>query len=495
MQEDYKQNIKVKTIMNLFWRFAERCGAQGVALVVSILLARLLAPEDYGSIALITVIITILNVFVDSGLGNALIQKKDADDLDFSTVFYFNVFFCLILYIMTYFLAPFMAKFYQDASLTTVLRVLSLTIVISGLKNVQQAYVSKTLMFKKFFFSTIGGTIIAAIVGVALAFYGFGIWALVAQQLVNTTIDTIILWFIVRWRPKKLFSFNRLKSLYSYGWKLLVSSLINTAYDNIRQLLIGKIYSPTDLAYYNRGKQFPNMIGTNINSSIDSVLFPVMANEGDNAVRMKAMTRRSIKISSYIMWPMMMGLASIATPLVSLLLKDKWLMSVPYLQIFCLVYAFQPIHTANLNAIKALGRSDLYLKMEIIKKIIGLIILVCAIPFGVFAVAASLLVSTIFTSFINAYPNKRLMSYGYFEQMKDILPSALLAITMTICIYPISKLSASNSTIIFIQIILGMSVYAGLSAIFRVETFCYILRIGKSYLSKRNKCKHVIEIR
>jgi O-antigen/teichoic acid export membrane protein len=486
MQEDNKQNIKIKTTINLFWRFAERCGAQSVSLVVSIILARLLAPEDYGSIALITVITTILNVFVDSGLGSALIQKKDADDLDFSTVFYFNICFCLVLYVIVCFFAPFISKFYGDTNLTPVLRVLSLTIVISGLKNVQQAYVSKNLMFKKFFFSTLGGTIIAAIVGITMAFCGFGIWALVAQQLVNTSIDTIILWFMVKWRPKKMFSLERLKILYSFGWKLLLSSLINTVYDNIRQLLIGKIYSSADLAYYNRGKQFPNMIGTNINCSIDSVLFPVMSNEGNTPEKMKSMTRRSINISSYVMWPLMLGLASIATPLVSLLLTDKWLMSVPYLQVFCIVYGFQPIHTANLNAIKALGRSDLYLKMEIIKKIIGLIILACAIPFGVYAVACSLLVSAIFTTFINSYPNKKLMSYGYFEQMKDIIPYALLSIIMAACIYPISLLPIPNIITIILKIIAGISVYFTLSVIFGMESFQYIFEIIKNYKKSKN---------
>ena len=238
----------------------ERCGAQLVTFIVSIVLARLLDPVVYGTVALVTVIITLLQVFVDSGLGNALIQKKDADDTDFSTVFYFNIGMCLVLYAGLFFLAPLIAKFYGITELTPVIRVLGLTLVISGIKNVQQAYVSRHLMFKKFFFSTLGGTICAAIVGIALAVLGYGVWALVAQYLVNLLMDTVILWFTVKWRPKLVYSWHRWKGLFSFGWKLLVAAIIETVYQDIRQLIIGKKYSSEDLAYYNKGKQFPNLI-------------------------------------------------------------------------------------------------------------------------------------------------------------------------------------------------------------------------------------------
>ena len=219
-------DVKTKTITNMIWRFAERCGAQGVSFIVSIVLARILIPEDYGMISLVTVFTTIMQVFVDGGLGNALIQKKDADDLDFSSVFYCNLVVCSILYLVISFAAPYIAAFYKLNNLTPIVRVLGLTIVISGVKGVQQAYVSKKLIFKRFFFATLGGTVGAAVLGIFLACNGFGVWALVAQQIFNTLVDTIILWFTVKWRPKKMFSWNRLKNLYSYGWKLLASNLI-----------------------------------------------------------------------------------------------------------------------------------------------------------------------------------------------------------------------------------------------------------------------------
>lgn len=427
-------NTKNSVFSNMVWRFAERCGAQLITFVVSIVLARLLAPEDYGKIALITVFTTILQVFVDSGLGTALIQKKDSDDLDFSSVFYFNFIVCLVLYAGMFFVAPFIAKFYEDISLTPIVRVISLTIIISGVKGIQQSYVSKNMLFKKFFYSTLGGTIFSAILGIYLAYAGAGVWAIVAQQLSNTTIDTFILWITVKWRPKKLFSWKRLKKLLSFGWKILVSALLDTVYTNIRSLVIGKMYSSADLAFYNQGDKLPSVIVNNINTSIDSVLLPTLAKQQDDRERVKNMTRRAIKISTYIMAPLMMGLAFCATSVVDLVLTEKWLPCVPFLQIFCITYMFYPIHTANLNAIKAMGRSDLFLKLEIAKKIVGMILLLSTMWFGVMAMAYSLLVSMITSMIINSWPNRQLLNYSFKEQMIDIFPSVTLAVVMGIAI-------------------------------------------------------------
>ena len=282
---------------NLIWRFLERTGAQVVQFVVAIVLAQLLTPEDYGTIALITVFITIMNVFVDSGLGSALVQKKDADKIDFSTVFYTNIVFCLVLYTLMFVASLYIARFYKNAELTAVIRVLSITIVISGVKNIQQSYVSKTLQFRKFFFATLTGTVTAAVVGIWLAYHGFGVWALVSQQLINLTIGTILLWITVHWYPSFVFSFERLEKLFSYGWKLLVSALLDTTYNKLRQLIIGKKYSSQDLAFYNKGNLFPQAIVGNINNAIDSVLLPVMSESQDDKERVKQMTRRAIKTS------------------------------------------------------------------------------------------------------------------------------------------------------------------------------------------------------
>lgn len=471
-------------LSNFLWRFAERCGAQGVSFIVSVVLARLLAPEVYGTIALVTVFTAILNVFVDSGLGNALVQKKDADDLDFSSVFYFNVAVCCLLYLGMFLAAPFIAEFYNRLELTQVIRVLSLTLVISGVKNVQQAYVSRTMQFKRFFFATLGGTVGAAVIGIAMAYCGFGVWALVIQQIFNATVDTIILWITVKWRPKRMFSWERLKGLFSYGWKLLVSALLETVYGNLRQLIIGKMYSSADLAQYNRGRQFPDVIVANINSSIDSVLLPTMARVQEDAAQVKGMTRRAMKTSTYIMAPLMMGLAFCAQPVVRLVLTEKWLPCVPFMQIFCITYMFYPVHTANLNAIKAMGRSDLFLKLEIVKKVVGLVLLLSTMWFGVMAMAYSLLVSTLTGMIINSWPNKRLLRYSYFEQMKDILPGILLAVLMGCCVYPIQWLGLPDIVTLLLQVPLGALIYIGASALLHLESYEYLMDMVRPFLKK-----------
>ena len=479
--------MKNTTIKNFIWRFAERCGAQLVTFIVSIVLARLLAPEDYGTIALVTVFTTILQVFVDSGLGTALIQKKDADDLDFSSVFYFNFFVCIVLYIGMFLAAPIIAGFYGDSSLIPIIRVISLTIVISGVKGIQQSYVSRNMLFKRFFFATLGGTIFSAFLGIGLAYAGFGVWAIVAQQLSNTAIDTLILWITVKWRPKKMFSWNRLKGLLSFGWKLLVSSLLDTVYNNLRNLIIGKFYSSADLAYYNQGDKFPKIIVTNINSSIDSVLLPTLANEQEHIDRVKSMTRRAIKTSTFIMAPLMMGLAFCATSIVKIVLTDKWLPCVPYLQIFCVTYMFWPIHTANLNAINAMGRSDYFLKLEIAKKAIGLILLLSTMRFGVMVMACSLLISSITSQIINSWPNKKLLGYGYFEQLRDILPSVLIALFMGGCVNLVKLLGFSDFLMILVQVPLGAFIYVGLSALFHLEAYVYLKSVFLSIVGKNFK--------
>lgn len=470
----------MKVFSNFIWRFAERCGAQLVTFIVSIVLARILSPSDYGTIALVTVFTTILQVFIDSGLSTALIQKKDADDLDFSSVFYFNFIFCLILYIIMFVSAPCIADFYKDSNLITIIRVISLTLIISGVKGVQQSYVSRNMLFKRFFFSTLGGTIFSAVLGIIMAYAGFGVWAIVFQQLSNNAIDTLILWITVKWRPIKKFSWIRLKHLLSFGWKMLASSLLDTVYNNLRNMIIGKLYTSADLAFYNQGDKFPKLIVTNINTSIDSVLLPTMSNEQDNHVRVKDMTRRAIKISTYIMAPLMIGLAFCARPIVQLVLTDKWLPCVPYLQIFCVSYLFWPIHTANLNAIKAMGRSDLFLKIEIIKKFIGMILLIITMNISVMAMAYSLLISGLISQIINSWPNRYLLKYSYIDQIKDILPNIVIALIMGGFVYFISYLNLPILVSLVVQILSGGIIYLILSILTKNDSFIYLINILKS---------------
>jgi teichuronic acid exporter len=472
-------------LSSLFWKLMERGGAQGIQFIVQILLARILDPKDYGLIALIAIFITIANVFVQSGFNTALIQKKHIDEVDLSSVFYLNLLVATLLYVLLFFTAPFIGAFYDITQLIPILRVLSITLFFGAFNSTQNAVIAREMQFKKLFYSSLGAIIVSGITGIYLAYGGLGVWALVAQQLVNQLLITLILWFTVKWRPRLLFSLIRIKGLFSYGWKLLISSLIDTLYMNIRSLIIGKIYNPEMLGFYNRGDQFPSIIVTNIDGSIQSVMLPTLASQQDNRQRVKDIVRRSIVTSSFIVFPMMIGLAVIAEPLVKILLTEKWLPCIPFLQICCASYALWPIHTANLQAINALGRSDIFLKLEIIKKIIGLVILTMTIFYSVYAIAIGMLVSGIISTIINAYPNLKLLNYSYNEQMKDIIPSLLLSLVMGTVVYSFKWLGITPSMTLIIQVCAGGVLYLGMARIFKLECYLYIITTFKDSFKSR----------
>ncbi|WP_124041644.1 lipopolysaccharide biosynthesis protein [Clostridium perfringens] len=479
------KNVKSQVINSLVWKLLERSGVQGVQFILQIILARLLTPTDYGIIAIIAIFITIANVFVQSGFNTALIQNKHANEKDFSSVFYLSIGVALILYIILFFSAPFIARFYGIMQLTQVIRILSLTLFLGAYNSIQNAIVAKTMQFKKLFFSSLIAVIISGIIGVLMAYWGFGVWALVAQQLINQLIIIIILSFILKWHPKLIFSFERIKILFEYGWKLLVSSLIDTIYMNIRSLIIGKMYNPAVLGFYNRGDQFPQIIVSNVNGSIQSVMLPALSSEQDNVYKVKSMVRRAIVTSSFIVFPMMIGLAVVAEPLVKILLTDKWLPCVPFLQIFCVSYALWPIHTANLQAINALGRSDIYLKLEVVKKILGTIILVISMFYGVYAIAIGTLISGLISTFINAFPNLKLLNYSYIEQARDIMPSVMISIVMGMITYCVKFLGLSSLVTLIIQIIIGFLLYVVLAKLFKLESYMYLKNTIKEMIIRK----------
>lgn len=474
--------MKNEIIHGLFWKLMERGGTQGIQFIVQIILARLLLPKEYGIIALITIFIAIANVFIQSGFSNALIQKKHVDELDFSSVFYLSLSVAVFMYTTLFFIAPVIANFYDEPQLVAVLRVVSLTLFFGAINSVQSAVVSRTMQFKRFFFSSLGGIISSGGVGIIMAYMGFGVWALVSQQLVSSLIITCILWFTVKWRPKLVFSLSRVKRLFSFGWKLLFSSLLDTLYSNVYTLIIGRIYNSEILGYYNRGDQFPNIIVTNINGSISSVLFPALSVNQDDRSRVKQMVRRSIVTSSFLICPMMIGLAVCAEPIVKILLTDKWLPSVPFIQMMCITYIFWPIHTANLQAINALGRSDIYLKLEIIKKCVGILLLAISIPFGVYVMVASKPVTSFVATFINSFPNRKLLKYSFKEQCLDIIPSLVLALIMGAIVYPIKVIGLNDWLTLIMQITMGLVIYFGLAKLFKLECLDYLLNTVKGVL-------------
>lgn len=479
-------NLRTRVVNGLLWRFAERICAQGVSLIVSIVLARLLSPDDYGAISMVLVFITIANVFVDAGFSNALVQKEECDSLDFSTVFYFNMVFSVVLYIFLFIASPLIADFYNMEILDPVMKVLSLQIIIAGVKSTQVAYVQRNMMFKKFFWSTFGGTLLSGIIGIVMAYKGFGIWAIVGQYLVNSAVDTFVLCFTVNWRPTLEFSFDRWKKLFSYGWKLLIWSLSSTFYENLRNLIIGKKYTSADLAFYTKGKQWPNLLITNVNTSISSVLFPALSQFQNDLPKLKNMTRRSMSLSSYILTPMLLGMAALSAPLTSFLLTDKWLECVPYMMICCIYFVFMPMQTANLEAIKAIGRSDIILKLEIIKKILQISLLLISMQFGVMAIASSAILTTIFACIINAWPNRRLLEYGYKEQIKDLFPNLFISFIMFLVVWLFSNYmfqKISNLIIIFIGVFSGCFIYWILSIVTNNSSYIYLNR----YIRKKFK--------
>lgn len=490
-------SLKAAVIASLFWKFLERIGTQGVQFVVAIVLARLLSPADFGLIALVTVFIAIANVFVQSGLNTALIQKKQIDNLDFSTVFYSCLGLASLIYLLLFFLAPFIGDFYgNQTKLVPVIRVLGLMLVLGALSSVQEAYVARNMMFKKLFYRSVGAIVPAGALGILFAYLGFGIWALVAQQLTNSLLMCLIMWFTVKWRPELSFSFARWKGLFSFGWKLLCSALLDTCYQNMRNLIIGKMFSPTALGYFNRGDQFPYLIVNNLNTSIQAVMLPSLSSVQDDRPRLKSMARRAIVTSSFLVLPLMAGLAAVAKPLTLLVLGEKWLPAVPFIQICCFSYAFWPVHTTNLSAINAVGRSDVFLKLEMIKKGYGFLVLVLAVYFfrTPIGVAMSLAITAPLGSFVNAFPNKKLLNYGFLEQMRDILPSFVLSIIMGMVVYLGGSYLFERTTVnlvaqLSVTTVCGMMIYFSLAKLFRLECLDYLTNTVKEYRQGKLKRK------
>jgi teichuronic acid exporter len=476
---------KLTVLSNLFWKLMERSGTQGIQLLVQVILARLLLPADYGVIAIMAIFLSIAGVFVQSGLNTALIQKKDADDIDFSSVFFLSLLIAGLCYIALFVSAPAISHFYQEPRLILVMRVLGLTLFMGAFNSIQNAVIAKGMKFKKLFFSSIGAIVISGIVGIVMAYAGLGVWALVGQQLTNQLMITSILWFTVNWRPRFILSFSRLRLLFSFGWKLLASSLLNMLSGSLRSLIIGKVYTPTMLGYYDMGSKLPGLIIENINGSILAVMLPTLSFHQDDKLKVKSLLRRAIVTSSFIVFPMMAGFAIIAQPLVIIMLTEKWLPTVPFIQLTCIAYAFWPFHSANLQAINAMGRSDIFLKLEIIKVALALVMIAVTLPFGIYALVIGGTAVGVVSTYINAYPNKQLLNYAYLEQIKDILPSFLLTFAMSGIIISLQLLNLSPLLTLIIQVIVGACSYTLMAKIFKLECFNYLIETLKQIKEKK----------
>ncbi len=463
----------------------ERILAQLVSAIVTIILARLLLPEDYGVISLLTIFITLCNVLISDGLSSSLIQKKDADQLDYSTICWSSLLLAGILYAIIYICAPFLARYYDNELITNVFRVMALRIPLAAFNSVQGAYVSKNLLFKKFFFATLIGTITSGVVGIILAYKGFGAWALVAQYLTNSTMDTFFMFVVIDWKPSLCFSWQRFKELFSFGWKVLLSGLINESYEELRSLVIAKRYSTTDLSFYTKGKQFPQLIGGNITTTITGVMFPVYSTAQNDYSRLKSMVRRSIRTGCYILCPLMIGFAAISDTFVRLVLTDKWLPSVPFMQLFCFMFIFKPLKNINKCALKAIKRSDADLKISTVEKIVGVALVILFLNKGTMALAVTALLTYVLGSLLFAISCGRNLHYRLLEQLKDIIPYFILSFIACTPAYLINFTSVNLVIKMALQIVSAVAVYCGISYLFKIESLFYVIKTIKSYIPKK----------
>lgn len=478
--------MKQKVVNGLFWKLLENGGAQGIQFVVAILLARLLSPAEYGVVGIIMIFITIANVLVQNGFSTALIQRQNANEEDFSSVFYFGLLAAGGMYGVLYLAAPAIAKFYRIEVLLPVVRVLALVLLPGAVISVQTAYVSRRMEFRGLFVSTLAASAASGAVSIWMAYAGFGVWAMAAQQLAYYFFLMVALFFTVSWKPSLVFAIGRLREMFAFGWKLLAASLIDTLFNNLYGLIMGKIYNEEILGIYNRGDQFPKLIVNNLGAAIQSVLLPAFSSRQQHPDEMRHMVRRAVRMSSFLILPMLFGLCAVADTLVLALLGEKWLPCVPYLRIMCVAYSFWPIHITNLQAINAAGRSDVFLKLEVIKKAMGLLGLLAGIRFGPLVLVSVKAVLDFFSTFVNAWPNKKLLGYGIFSQWADIFPAAALSVAMCAAVYGLKFVLPGGVWLrLLLQVLSGAAIYGLLAAALRLESFRYLFRLARERMGGR----------
>ena len=423
-------SLKAKTFHGVVWSALERFSLQGVQFVINIIMARLLLPSDYGIIAMLAIFLQISQTFVDSGFTNALIQRKERTEVDFATVFYFNIVIGIVFYGVLYFSAPWIADFYHMPVLVPVTRVIALNLIISALSAVHKTKLTIAIDFKTQAKASLTAASISGGIGIWLAYVGFGVWALVVQTLMNALLLTLLLYYFLRWKPLWVFSTASFKRLFSFGSKLLVSGLIHTVYHNMYALVIGRKFSAQDLGYYTRAEQFAIFPSSNLNAIIARVAFPVLSDIQDETERLAEAYRKYIRLSSFIIFPLMFGLAALAKPVIVLLLTEKWLGIVVLLQILCFDWMFDHLSVINLNLLYVKGRSDLALRLEIVKKIIATSILFLSIPFGLIGMCCGRVLYSLVATYLNTYYTKSLIGLSLRKQLNDIIPYWLLALSM-----------------------------------------------------------------
>ena len=472
-------NIKNKTVTGFFWQLSQKVLCQVVSFGISVVLARLLLPSDYGVVAICSMFLVLTGIFIGGGLGTALVQKKNADDIDFCTVFYSGLVLSIVVYLAVFFAAPYIAIFFKNEQITAVIRVLALAMPIGTLSGVQNAFVSKQMIFKKFFYSSLIGTIASGAVGLGMALTGFGVWALVGQNLVSTITNTLVLFCIIDWHPKLIFSYERFKQLFSFGWKMAVVNILTTFFYQLKGYVIGYKYSPAQLAYYNRGEGLPGILYNNINGTISDVLFPALSQLQDDKEALKRALSRAMRISSFFLIPALFGLAAISDKLVIIIFSEKWAPSIPFMQVICMISCSDILGMANYQAIKAVGRVDTLLKMELLKRPAMFAILIATMFISPLAIAVGQLVYSILAFVVNAYPNRKYIDYPIWQQMKDVGKNFLISLVMAIIVYLLGTLGLNMYVSVVLQVVTGALLYYLMSRILNKEDYGYVVNFVK----------------
>ena len=470
-------------VKSLFWKLLERTGIQLCSFAVLIVLARLLTPTEYGTIAIVNILLSVATALIQGGMNTALIQKKEIDKLDINTVFYASAAVFALFYIVLYSTSGFFASFFKQPILEEIIPVIALTLIVGAVNSIQLALLSRQMKFKQIFYCSLIPTIISGIVGIILAYFGWGVWALVAQQVTVHLTQMFCMFIVTRWFPSLQFSFKRLKEIWGFSLNIMLSNLLTSIFLEIRSLVIGKFYTAAELSYFEKGRYFPKIIMTNINSSILSVIFPVFSSMQDDIGKMKQSLRRCVKVSSYLAFPAMTLLAVAAEPIIVFLLTEKWIEAAPFMQVFALTYMIMPLHQSNIEVIKALGKGGIILKLDILRKVVELATLIIALRYGPLAIAIGAFIASVISIFINLSPNRKLIGYSYSEQFKDILPTTLITLVTGIAVYPIHFLELTPFITILIIFTLGAIVYILQSKIFKIDSFEYAVKL----ISNRKK--------
>ena len=480
----HESSVKRKTISSLFWMLLERGGRAAAELVIQIVLARLLAPEQFGALAIILVFVNVGNVIVQSGLNTAIVQAQEVSQEDSSTVFWLSLIISVLLYFVIFFSAHYLANFYEMPELVWPLRVLSVVLIINAFNGVQVALVQRSMRFSPLFVATLVSVALSGCVGIGLAYIGLGLWALVAQQVLYQACNCLCLAIQIKWKPGAEFNLARAKKLFSFGWKLLVSGLLDRVYQSLSDLVVGKQFSAFSLGLITQGKKYPQAIGSMLDGAIQPVMLSAVAHVQNDSTYVKRLVRRALKTSTYLIMPCMVLLAVISEPVVRLLLGEQWLPAVPFLQMYCVIYMLLPIHTSNLQALNGMGRSDLFLKLELIKKAYGIfLIYLGAFVFNdIYILVGSYILSAVISTFVNAWPNRKVIGYSYLEQVKDICPAFLLTAASAVLAVPVGILALPDLVTILVQAAVMAAAYFGLSKLFKVEALDYLITTVKDVI-------------